>query len=255
MSTRAEAASVRWAEAAALLGHAGRAPIQLVTWLGPAWTGDAARAYRSWAEGLEQATRRLAGALSELAAVVTKRASPGWDLELRAVERSLRELSVVRVPGTPPARPPVVAPVPRNDVPRPRAPAEAQQHRRAEPKRGGGSVDRWVAEATRILLANGYRDEQIDAEDIKTIIKYESAGNPDAVNNSDSNARRGTPSTGLMQTIPPTFARWHLPGHDNIRDPVDNIIAAVRYAVARYGSVSQTPGIVSLGSGGRYRGY
>ncbi len=239
---------MRWAEASALLGHAGRAPIQLVTWLGPAWTGDAARAYQGWAEALEQATRRLAGALSGLAAVVTRRPSPGWDLELRAVERALRELSQVRVPGTP------RAPTPRQNIPRPRPPTDERLHP-VTPKRGGGSVDQWVTEATRILRANGYRDEQIDTEDIKTIIKYESAGNPDAVNNSDSNARRGTPSTGLMQTIPPTFARWHLPGHDNIRDPVDNIIAGVRYAVARYGSVSQAPGIVSLAAGGRYRGY
>lgn len=237
-----EAASVRWAEAAALLCFAGRAPIRLVTWLGPAWTGDAARAYQDWAEVFEQATRRAAGALSDLADTATKPSPRGWDAERRALEQALRALIAVHVPGAPRPPPPAV-------VPRPRPPSDQSAPRR------GGTVDRWVTEAVHILHAHGYRDGQINAEDIKTIIRYESAGNPAAVNHDDSNARRGTPSTGIMQTIPPTFERWHLPGHNNILDPIDNIIAGVRYAVARYGSVSQTPGILSLAAGGRYRGY
>jgi SLT domain-containing protein len=144
-------------------------------------------------------------------------------------------------PDDPPEQPSI--PAPADPPPDPPAP------------RHTSGVPGWISEAVQILHAQGYRTEQIDAEDIATIIRYESSGNPSAVNDWDSNAARGTPSMGLMQTIRPTFERWHLPGHDNILDPVDNIIAGVRYAVARYGSVSQTPGIRSLATGGPYRGF
>jgi SLT domain-containing protein len=57
-----------------------------------------------------------------------------------------------------------------------------------------------------------------------------------AINNWDSNAAAGTPSKGLMQTIDSTFNTYALPGHTNIWNPVDNIVAAVRYANATYGA-------------------
>ena len=75
------------------------------------------------------------------------------------------------------------------------------------------------------------------------------------MNNWDSNAAKGTPSKGLMQTIDPTFNAYSLPGHKNIYDPVDNIIAGVRYAMERYGSVSNVPGVVAMKTGTGYRGY
>ena len=106
-----------------------------------------------------------------------------------------------------------------------------------------------------MLRDHGYRPDQIDPNAIATIIWHESSGNPQAVNNWDANAAHGTPAMGLMQTVRPTFERWHLPGHDQILNPVDNIIAGVRYAVARYGSVSRVPGVLSLAAGGAYRGY
>ncbi|WP_309895469.1 hypothetical protein [Archangium sp.] len=46
-----------------------------------------------------------------------------------------------------------------------------------------------------------------------------------------------------------------LAGRDNIRNPVDNILAGVRYAVERYGSVSNVPGIQNLNKGQGYVGY
>jgi SLT domain-containing protein len=106
-----------------------------------------------------------------------------------------------------------------------------------------------------VLRAHGYRPDQIDPNAIATIIWHESSGNPHAVNNWDANAAHGTPAMGLMQTVRPTFERWHLPRHDQILNPVDNIIAGARYAVARYGSVSRVPGVLSLAAGGAYRGY
>jgi SLT domain-containing protein len=65
----------------------------------------------------------------------------------------------------------------------------------------------------------------------------ESSGNPDAVNNWDSNAAAGTPSIGLMQVIQPTFDAYALPGYDDIYNPVDNIIAAAIYAQDTYGGL------------------
>lgn len=65
----------------------------------------------------------------------------------------------------------------------------------------------------------------------------ESGGNPSAINNWDSNAAAGHPSKGLLQTIDSTFAAYALPGHNDIWNPVDNAIAAIRYMIDRYGSI------------------
>jgi LysM repeat protein len=118
-----------------------------------------------------------------------------------------------------------------------------------------GNVGQWIAQAQRILSAAGVPLGKMNAHDIATIIRYESGGNPNAQNNWDSNAAAGHPSIGLMQTIGPTFNAYKLPGHGNIRNPIDNIIAGVRYAISRYGSISNVPGIVNLRHGGHYVGY
>ena len=125
------------------------------------------------------------------------------------------------------------------------------------PPTGGpqGTVGGWIREAVGILAAQGVPADRMDLDDIATIIDRESGGDPNAVNGSDSNAAKGTPSQGLMQTIGPTFRSYRLPGHDDIRNPVDNIIAGVRYAIARYGSVSRVPGVVALAQGRGYVGY
>ncbi|MDP9471138.1 MAG: transglycosylase SLT domain-containing protein [Chloroflexota bacterium] len=69
-------------------------------------------------------------------------------------------------------------------------------------------------------------------------MQQESGGNPRAINNWDVNARRGTPSKGLMQVIDPTFRANALPGFDrDVYDPLSNILASMRYALRRYGSL------------------
>jgi LysM repeat protein len=119
----------------------------------------------------------------------------------------------------------------------------------------GGNVGSWIAQAQTILQKAGIPLSKMNAADLAMIIKHESGGNPNAQNNWDSNARAGHPSIGLMQTIGPTFNSYKLPGHNNIRNPVDNIIAGVRYAVARYGSISRVPGVVRVHQGRSYIGY
>ncbi len=65
---------------------------------------------------------------------------------------------------------------------------------------------------------------------VNKIVTRESAWNPNATNHTDSNARAGHPSTGLMQTIPSTFKAYALKGYDqNIHDPLSNLVAAIRY--------------------------
>jgi LysM repeat protein len=118
-----------------------------------------------------------------------------------------------------------------------------------------GQVGDWIKQAMDIMRAAGVPMDKMNAQDIAAIIQHESSGNPNAQNNWDSNAQKGTPSIGLMQTIQPTFDAYKLPGHDNIRNPVDNIIAGVRYSIERYGSTSNVPGIKAVNSGGSYVGY
>lgn len=135
--------------------------------------------------------------------------------------------------------------------------AEQEAARQAEMRKPAKQreIEGWIKEAIKILQANGTNIDESSVDEIYTIIIKESNGNPNAVNNWDSNAARGTPSKGLMQCIQPTFNAYMLPGHGNIVDPVDNIIAGVRYTYARYGGFHNHPGLVSLSVGSGYKGY
>jgi hypothetical protein len=90
---------------------------------------------------------------------------------------------------------------------------------------------------------------------VNYMISHESSWKADIVNNWDVNARRGHPSKGLMQTIEPTFRAYSLPGHKNIFDPTDNMIAGIRYAKATYGSLENVPGVRNARHGYEYVGY
>lgn len=119
-----------------------------------------------------------------------------------------------------------------------------------------GNVTDWVNQAADILAANGRPLTDADkAALVKYYIPNESGGNPRAINDWDVNAARGTPSKGIMQTIDPTFNAHALPGHADIWNPVDNIIAAVRYIDGRYGGIENTPGMKSIAAGGKWKGY
>lgn len=116
-------------------------------------------------------------------------------------------------------------------------------------------VQQWIGEARQIMIDDGIDPSLINANDLAIIAMNESSGDPSAANDWDINAQNGTPSIGLMQTIQPTFDAHAMPGHTDIHNPVDNIIAASRYAIDRYGSVSATPGPASVNSGGPYLPY
>jgi len=90
---------------------------------------------------------------------------------------------------------------------------------------------------------------------VNLIVTRESSWDPNIVNRWDSNAKKGIPSKGLMQTIVPTFNAHSIAGHKDIFNPIDNMIAGIRYSVSRYGSLQNVPGVKAVNRGGAYRGY
>ena len=98
-------------------------------------------------------------------------------------------------------------------------------------------VEQWRGLATRALQMTGQYSEA-NLNRLLMQMQTESGGNPNAINNWDINAKRGTPSKGLMQVIDPTFQAYKMPGYDNIWDPLSNMLAAIRYTLARYGSLT-----------------
>lgn len=103
---------------------------------------------------------------------------------------------------------------------------------------GGSGVERWRNVAIRALKMTGqYSTSNLNA--LLNQMRTESNGNPNAINNWDINAKNGTPSKGLLQVIDPTFRQYAMPGfNSNIYDPLSNILASIRYALSRYGSLS-----------------
>ncbi|MGH3763292.1 transglycosylase SLT domain-containing protein, partial [Actinophytocola sp.] len=116
-------------------------------------------------------------------------------------------------------------------------------------------VQEWIETARQVLVDQGVDPSLMNADQMAGLIQHESSNNPHAINLWDSNATAGHPSKGLMQTIDSTFAEHHLPGYGNIWAPVDNILAGTRYAIDRYGSISNVPGVRAVQDGGDYVGY
>jgi soluble lytic murein transglycosylase-like protein len=129
--------------------------------------------------------------------------------------------------------------------------ATADQHLAINSLVAQGGLDSCIAQALRILDM-----PQSLAPGVKKIIMAESGGNPHAINLTDSNARRGTPSQGLMQTIPSTFRHYVAPevAGRPITDPVANITAGINYMVENYGINTVAAGGRS-NSLGNYIGY
>lgn len=114
------------------------------------------------------------------------------------------------------------------------------------PISGGGA--HWASMVSQILTMMG-QPLSLLAGVIRRI-NFESGGNPNAINLTDSNARAGHPSQGLMQTIPGTFAAYAgAYAGRGITDPFANIWAGLHYALSRYGSIAAIDPLV------RPRGY
>ncbi|MEU3350695.1 transglycosylase SLT domain-containing protein [Streptomyces sp. NPDC037389] len=103
------------------------------------------------------------------------------------------------------------------------------------PKAYANNLDGWIKESLDIMKSKGIPGSY---NGIYRNIMRESTGNPNAINNWDSNAAAGIPSKGLLQVIDPTFKAYHVAGTSwNIYDPVANITAACNYAAKVYGSM------------------
>lgn len=100
-------------------------------------------------------------------------------------------------------------------------------------------VEQWRSTVSQALKM----ENLFSADNVKRTLhqmQTESGGNPRAINNWDSNAKKGTPSKGLMQVIDPTFKSYARKGFaSDIYDPLSNILASVRYARARYGTLAE----------------
>lgn len=102
---------------------------------------------------------------------------------------------------------------------------------------GGSGVERWRDQVKDALKENGMSTESWAVNKILKQISTESSGNEKAVQGgyTDINTKTGDLAKGLMQTISSTFNRYAFPGHKNIFNGYDNLLAAIAYIKNRYG--------------------
>ncbi|MCK2082256.1 transglycosylase SLT domain-containing protein, partial [Lacticaseibacillus casei] len=103
---------------------------------------------------------------------------------------------------------------------------------------GGSGVQRWKPYVIKALKANGFDASDYQVAAWMRVIQRESNGNPKAINLWDSNAKAGIPSMGLVQTIGPTFNAYKFPGHNDVYNGYDDLLAGIHYMKAIYGSGS-----------------
>ncbi|WP_328721730.1 phage tail tape measure protein [Streptomyces sp. NBC_00247] len=102
---------------------------------------------------------------------------------------------------------------------------------------GGSGVERWSSVVLQALKMVGQPASLLPV--VLRRMNQESGGNPRAINNWDINAKNGDPSRGLMQTIGATFNAYAGPLQSRgIYDPLANVVASMRYALSRYGSLA-----------------
>lgn len=101
---------------------------------------------------------------------------------------------------------------------------------------GGSGVQRWKPDVIKALKKNGFEASASQVSAWMKVIARESNGDPSVVNRWDSNAAKGMPSMGLVQTIRPIFEAYKFPDHNNILNGYDDLLAGIHYMKAKYGS-------------------
>lgn len=110
---------------------------------------------------------------------------------------------------------------------------------------GGSGVQRWKSDVEKALSKLGLSTSTSMVNRVLRQINTESGGNPRAMGGTDGLADGH--AMGLMQVKPGTFRAYHLPGHNDIWNGFDNLLAGLNYAKHRYGH-----GLSFLGNGHGY---
>lgn len=101
----------------------------------------------------------------------------------------------------------------------------------------GAGVERWRSYVKRALAALKLSTSTAMIDKVLRQIQTESGGNPNARQpGSDPDGDGSGPALGLMQTKRSTFNAYALPGHKNLWNGYDDLLAELNYAKARYGS-------------------
>lgn len=96
------------------------------------------------------------------------------------------------------------------------------------PNPSGAGVQRW-----KPYIEKAFKELHVNATEAKINkllrqIQTESGGNPTVPQKVwDINMANGNPAQGLLQFIPSTFNRWAIPGHKQILNGYDQILAAI----------------------------
>lgn len=115
----------------------------------------------------------------------------------------------------------------------------------------GTGVERWRPVIKKALSMNGVSTSENYVNAWLRQVQSESGGNEKAVQGgyTDVNTLSGDLAKGLLQTISATFNANKFPGHGNIFNGYDNALAAIHYALGRYGD----PGMLqAIGHGHGY---
>ncbi|NJI13737.1 phage tail tape measure protein [Staphylococcus agnetis] len=102
------------------------------------------------------------------------------------------------------------------------------------PSGSGATYASRIIRQAQNVLGGRYKSRYIH-DAMMRLAKRESNYQPNAVNNWDINAQRGTPSKGLFQMIQPTFMANAKSGYTNFNNPLHQGISALQYIVRRYG--------------------
>ena len=124
-------------------------------------------------------------------------------------------------------------------------------------KAGGGSspagsgAERWRSQVIEAAKMVGFPTDKGHIDRIISQIQTESGGNEKAVQGgyTDSNTITGDLAKGLMQTISATFNAYKMPGHGNIFNGYDSILAGLRYIMAQYGTGAGFFANIGMGHG------
>lgn len=108
----------------------------------------------------------------------------------------------------------------------------------------GTGVERWRPVIKKALSMNGVSTSENYVNAWLRQVQSESGGNEKAVQGgyTDVNTLSGDLAKGLLQTISATFNANKFPGHGNIFNGYDNALAAIHYAMGRYGD----PGMLQV---------